>query len=128
MKVTFEISDNEHSTSDMHPEDKLRTIRDMIADAFCVDVSKVNLLVIRYTEEKKEEQPIETEPQKEGKCPNCQSSRNEDLDYGIAEFTAGHMSYPYICKACGFEGIEHHRLEFECHTNKKNEEIKQEEE
>ena len=112
MKIIFKINDDKLVKADIHPEDKIGLVRNAIADAFCVDQSKIEILRME-----------EPSKQKEGVCPNCQSSRDEDLDYGIAEFTAGHMSYPYICKACGFEGIEHHRLEFECHTNKKNEDL-----
>ena len=79
MRVIFEISSHALDEADMHPEDKLHTIRDAIADAFCVSINDVNLLEVK------------------NQLPDPKIKKEE----GVKK-----VSYPYSHEGCGFSGVD----------------------
>ena len=56
-----------------------------------------------------------------GTCPKC---GKYDLDYGLTEYIDEGLGYIYVCRDCGFEGIEWYVLQFDTHTNADNVDIR----
>jgi len=61
---------------------------------------------------------------KSGFCPKCNS---ENLDYDTVNLYEGGLDYPYVCKDCGFEGLECYNIEFTHHENLNGVEVGQNE-
>ena len=51
-----------------------------------------------------------------GCCPKCEKS---ELDYGVAEIVDSQVKYPFVCEACGYEGLEWYQLIFDNYTDLK---------